>query len=255
MQQLFVSILAVMVSGAVFAQPNAIPKATLTFTIKQEDGSNGAGVAYNPKKKIYYCAMAGNASFPLEAFSNGINIYEGITGFDARGLWYNEKDNTLEGNTYNNEGIYAINLDDKGVPTGFAEYKFPTGHSDGNAVGTYDAATGTVLYFDNATGTVTRYKRTTGKLSGSPVALKKCPVAFTDLNSAMIYTGEKGYEIGVYDFVGANIYFFDKKGNYTAMSSLGSDAPYNEMFNFSYANGYVFLFDKDMKEWWGYQVF
>lgn len=28
-------------------------------------GSNGAGVAYNPVKKLYYAAFAGNTSFPL----------------------------------------------------------------------------------------------------------------------------------------------------------------------------------------------
>src|SRR5688572_12884144 len=239
---------------SVSAQPNANPTHTLTFTITQGDGKNGIAVAYHTSKQIYYCAMAGNATFPLEAFLGTKTVFIDTLGFDARGLWYNAKNNTLEGNAFNYDGVYAISLDDKGLPNSAAVNKYPGGQPGEHSVGAYDAAKGTVLYFDNVTKEVIRYKVASAK-PGKPIPLVGCPSSFADIGNAMIYTGKKGYEIGIYDFVGANIYFFDKKGNYADMSSLGQDAPYNEMFNFSYANGYVFLFDTDMREWWGYKVF
>ncbi len=254
MRHLFLSLLFLAAGFASFAQPEKNPTHSLTFTLTQGDGTNGASVAYNPSKKIYYCIIAGNASFPLEAFSKNENVYAGTAGFDARGLWYNEKENTLEGNAYDGTGIYSIPLDSKGLPSGEAEYKYPGGQPNAQAVGVYDAATGTLLYFDKDNEQVIRYKRASGK-AGKSLKLKGCPADYDNICPAMIYTGVKGYEFGIYDFVDAKVYFFDKKGNYTETSVMGDDAPYNELFNFSYANGYVFLFDTGMKEWLGYKIF
>lgn len=245
-----------MIAGcmAAQAQPAANPQQSLTFAFTEGGGANGIAVAYSPSKKIYYCGIAGNADFPLEAFLNGKSIYKGKMGFDSRGLWYDEKENALEGNAYEGSGIYSIELDDRGMPEEAAEYEYPGGQPADQCVGVPDRATGEVLYFNLDDGTVTRYKMKTGK-KGKSLTLKNCPTDFENINSAMIYTGQKKYEIGLYDFVEAKLYFFDKKGNYTATSTLDTDAPYNESFNFSYANGYVFMFDTDMREWIGYKIF
>jgi len=253
-QLVFSFLLLLSVSIIAFAQPISNPTHTITLTITQGDGTNGASVAHNPSKNIYYCAIAGNTAYPLEAFSKSENIYQGTIGFDARGLWYNEKENTIEGNNYDGQGIYSIPLDGKGLPSGEAEYKYAGGQPEAQAVGVYDAATGTILYFDIANEQIIRYKRTSGK-PGKPLTLKGCPADYENISSAMIYTGQKGYEFGIFDFMDAKVYFFDKKGNYTATSTMGDDAPYNDLFNFSYANGYVFLFDTGMKEWLGSKVF
>ncbi|HXH19424.1 MAG TPA: hypothetical protein VNJ07_10110 [Chitinophagales bacterium] len=236
------------------AQLNTHPEATLYLAIQQGGGANGIAVAYNPLKKIYYCAIAGNAEFPLECFTGGENIYRGAIGFDARGLWYNEKSKNLEGNSYGGDGIYAIALDKEGMPEGNPENKYPNVQPDEQSVGAYDAASDQIFYFDYTSGEVIPYKRTAGK-KGKIIKLKNCPVPFENLNSAMVYTGQKNAEIGVYNFLDAEVYFFNKKGEYQTTVTLPDDAPYNEMFNFSYANGHVFLFDKDMREWIGYKVF
>lgn len=255
MRQLVISFLILFsASIAAFAQPESNPTHSLTFTFRQGDGTNGLAVVYLPSKNLYYCTIAGNSIYPLEAFSGGENIYAGAIGFDARGLWYNEKQNVLEGNSYDGQGVYNIPLNNKGLPAGEAEYKYPGGQPGAQSVGAYDAATGALFYFDITSEQIISYKRTTGK-AGKALKLKGCPTDYAHISNAMIYTGKKGYEFGLYDFYDAKVYFFDKKGNYAATSVMGSDAPYNEMFNFSYANGYIFLFDTGMKEWWGYKVF
>lgn len=253
MWQCFLFILLQLIVFSVFAQPENKPAHTLTFTMKQGDGANGVAVVYIPQKEIYYCAIAGNASFPLEVFSTaGENVYAGAVGFDARGLWYHEKNNTLEGNAYDGTGIYSIPLERSGLPRQAADYLYPGAQPDAQAVGVY--ADGTILYLDKTNTQIVGYKRTTGK-QGKALKLNGCPADYENICNAMIFTGQKGYEYGIYDYAEAKVYFFDKKGKYTATSILGEEAPYNELFNFSYANGYVFLFDTGMKEWFGYKVF
>jgi hypothetical protein len=233
------------------------PAPKLKFKIKQSGGKNGAAVAYNPEKQLYYCVMAGNADYPLETFyENGSQVYQASASNDMRGMWWNPKAKTLEGNCYSDGGIVSIGL----TPDGFAgngnrvifagsNYQ-PSEH----ACGVIDSKGKEILYYSD--GMVTGYNRKDGKPSNTYVILS-LPVDEEDINwTSLIYTGVKGMEFGVLDSYAGKVYLFDRKyGFLTGTVILPKSAAVYEAFNFSYANGYVFLFDQDEREWTGYRIF
>jgi hypothetical protein len=247
----------VFVSSQLFSQQFfSKPKSALKLTIQSEGGSNGAAVVYNPVKQIYYAVFAGNADYPLETFDqSGGLLSTSQAGNDMRGMWWNPKNGKLEGNCYSDGGIVAIDLDDQGYPYFANEVIFdgadhqPTEHS----CGVFDPVKKEILYYSE--GAVVGYSRKSGKPSKTyiPLALS---VPLENINwSSMIYTGVKDKEIGILDEVSKKVYIFNKSGNQTATVQLPAEAPVNQAFNFSYANGLLFLFDKDSRVWTGYRIF
>jgi hypothetical protein len=172
-----------------------------------------------------------------------------------RGLWYNPKTKTLEGNCYADGGIVKIFLDDLGYATGGASAIFEGGEyqPDEQAVGVYDGKK-EILYY--SAGMVLGYSRKSGKPTKT-FLFPYLPVDVNDMNwSTMIYTGVKNMELGLLDIVSKKVYLFNRKdGDQTGTVQLPSDAVVYDAFNFSYANGYVFLFDKDERIWTGYKIF
>ncbi|HYG15241.1 MAG TPA: hypothetical protein VEC12_05760, partial [Bacteroidia bacterium] len=66
------------------------PLKTLVLKFKQSGGTNGVAVAWDPGRKVYYAAIAGNPSFPLEMFDEkGNHLHSSETDFDMRGMWWN----------------------------------------------------------------------------------------------------------------------------------------------------------------------
>ena len=233
------------------------PAPSLTFKIKQMGGKNGAAVVYNPIKQLYYCAIAGNADYPLETFTtSGTQVYQARAYNDIRGLWWNPKEKALEGNCYSDGGIVSIGLTDQGY-AGFGNRVIFAGagyQPDDQACGILDTKGKEILYNNN--GTVVGYNRKDGSSSGTYIFLS-IPVDSEDINwTTMIYTGVKGMEIGLLDYMNQKVYLFSRKdGSHNGTVTLPSSATTYEVFNFSYANGYVFLFDQDARQWIGYRIF
>lgn len=229
----------------------------IIFEIQGSSGTNGSAVAYHPQHELYYASIAGNASYPLEAFNEMGNFkYTESAGSDLRGIWYNKKAKALQANCYNDGGIISINVSENGAPTGKNEVIFDgeNHQPDENAVGTIDPKAKEIIYFTK--GYVRGYSLKTG-LSGKTYIKLKAPVESGNLNSTtVIYTGQKKMEYGLLDFEKKKVYLFDKKtGEHTASVILPSNAVTFKRFRFSYANGYVFLFDAGKRVWTGYKAF
>jgi len=229
------------------------PKADLHLKMEQAEGSNGAGVAWNPERQLYHAAFAGNASYPLEVFdAQGQNIYQRETGFDVRGLWFNPKENALEGNAYEDAGYFRIQLNFTGLPSGSA-FTFLDGRHqpDDHAVGAFNPKKKEVLFYHD--GEIVRYKAKNGKQSK---AIRLDHSDASSLNTtALVYTGQKGYEYGLFDYSTGTLHLFNKKGAFVNNAILPADSPDNSVFNLSYANQRLWLFDKTEREWIGYRVF
>lgn len=221
-----------------------------TFYIKQTGGSNGTGVAYNPEKKLYYTAFAGNSSFPLETFStSGTNVHQTITGFDVRGFWFNPTTKKIEGNGYSG-GLFSMGTNYTGYPNG-SPSSIESNQPDYNSVGAFDFNKNEVIFFDN--GKIKRYNRNTGYYIGE-ISLF-LPVASTNFNStSVVYTGEDDKEIGILDYVNNKVYFFNYNGANTFKLNLPSNAITYSMFRFAYANSLIWLYDANTRSWSSYST-
>lgn len=233
------------------------PAGTLELQIEQIGGSNGASVAYNPQDQLYYCVMAGNASYPLETFSkSGQNLFQTIANNDMRGIWWNPKEKALEGNCYSDQGIVSIGLNNSGYAGTGNNVIFEGGNHQPNeqAVGAYDAKKKEILYYND--GAIVGYSRKTGDPTDTYMKLE-LPVDEYDLNwTTLIFTGVKKMELGVLNIVDYKIYLFNRKdGTLTGTVNLPSGITLYEGFNFAFANNYIFLFDKDERKWTGYKIF
>lgn len=248
-------LVALVFVSSLMAQVIDHPKASLTFKINQSGGSNGTGVAYNPKTKLYYTFFAGNKSFPLEVFGeNGRMVYKTECGVDTRGVWFNKKTNSIEVNGYQTKGILALKLDDSGNPSQGASTVFSGGayQPDDNSCGAFDGKK-LIYYYNN--GKIITYSRK----NGEKVSEKAIEVFgdFDKVNrTTVIYTGKKKMEIGLLDHVNKKVYLIDKKTmKITKEVFLPNYAPAEDAFNFAYANNHVFLFNQSLRKWIGYKIF
>ncbi len=224
----------------------------------ETQGSNGTGVAYDPVKKLYYTAFAGNASYPLVVFdAKGNAVSSGVTTtIDVRGLWYNSKTATLEANGYNEFGTVKYLLDKKGIPYSTSTLIAGMNQPDANSVGVFDAVHNEILFLEMSDfdGVVHRYSRTTGKALGD-IELKGMDDMGLYNNTSMVYTGIKGAEIGIVDYELAIIYLFDiSTGEISKQVTLPLDASVEERFNFAFANGMFWFFDTINRAWYGYKM-
>lgn len=234
------------------AQPVTSPVNPLLLSISSTGGSNGCAVAYHPGKDIYYTIFAGNANFPLEVFSSsGEPLNNTDAGFDARGLWYNKKTGNLEGNGFGDHGIFSIGLDSRGFPSEAPQQLYDRSNQpESQSVNCFDTKKKTLIGLSGKN--VNIYKLKDGQLKKT-ISLE---TGATDLNSTtVIFTGKKGYEYGLLDYMNNHILLFNKKGKQTATVQLPLDQYCEERFNFSYANNRVWIFDTMVREWAGYKIF
>jgi hypothetical protein len=232
------------------------PKASLELKIEQDEGNNGTAVVYNPEKRCYYTAFAGNRTFPLETFgSSGQPLAQHETGYDLRGMWWNKKAGSLEGNCFADGGMVKLGLNVSGYPSGKNAVIYDnSGQPDQHAVGIFDPKKKEILYFSE--GYIRGISRKNGTASKTEVVLS-LPVSTDNLNQTTpIFTQKKKMEIGLLDVQKKKVYLFNRKnGAHTGTVNLPSDAVVNEFFNWSFANGYIFLYDKNDRVWRGYQIF
>ena len=231
------------------------PKASLAIGFSQSSGTNASGMAYDPKRELYYAVIAGNATFPMEVFdANGNNVYTTDAGSDMRGIWWNKKTKSLEGNTYSDGGIVGMELNDKGYPSMGNKTLFSGSHQPGsNVCGVFDGKKN-IYYFNGER--VFIYSRKTGEKTGT-LDVKLETSKMESLNyTSMIYTGMKKMEIGLLDFANNKIYLINKKdGSLTATVNLPNSIKSPESFRFGYANKYAFIYSTDTRSWTGFRIF
>lgn len=254
---LTLTIVFLLLSGVAFSQVLLQnPKASLKLKVQQDGGYNGASVAYNPVAGVYYAVMAGNSDYPLETFdAQGRNVYQAQAGNDLRGLWWNPKSKSIEGNCYADGGIVSLGLNGSGYATGNnEEVWYGSGYQPAEqSVGTFDPSKKEIVYFDGYY--ISGYSRKNGKVTKTFVT-PQLEVPIEDINTTtVIFTGVETMEYGLLDFVDKTLFLFDLDGYQTGTVNLPADAETYDAFNFSYANGYLFLFDQESRVWTGYKIF
>ncbi len=251
-----ISILFLALSATSFGQTLLRPSSeTITLEFEQESGNNAAAVAYNPSENIYYASFGGNENYPLETFSStGANLNKALTDIDLRGLWWNTKAKQLEGNGFSGE-IVKFKADQNSYPGMGIETIFDKlPNQFANSCGVMDNKGKEIFYYYD--GKVVGFVRKSAEYSNTNVRLK-IPGNMGDINvTNMIYTGQKKMEFGVLNFVEKEVYLFDKKtGEHTGTIKLPRNAVTQNTFRFSYANGYIFLYNTDTRSWKGYKTF
>lgn len=230
------------------------PLKTLVLKFKQYEGTNGVAVAWDPNKKVYYAAIAGNSTFPLEMFDEkGNHLYSTETDFDIRGMWWNPGKKTLEANGFGDYGVVQYSLNGEGRPLNTTSLTGSSGQPDDQSVGAYDSKNGHIIYY--ADGKLAKIKRSDFSLAGT-VNLALPVSAYYINNTAVIYTGVKGKEAGVLDYENKKVYLFDiSSGKLTYTVNLPSGAVTHDLFRFSFANGHIWLYDVYSRSWTGYKLF
>jgi len=250
---LFTIIVSLVLLSSCKVKQNGI-KPDIELKIQQTGGVNATSVVWSPDKKMWYTVFGGNASFPLEVFDeNGKSIRKTSVGFDARGLWWNSNTNQIEGNSFSNHGIIAIELTDKGFPKGTEIVTQNNEQPADQSCGAFDSEKNEILYFFN--DTVYRYNRNTGKyIDRMGLIGMKAPLEHIN-NNSLIFTGILKKEIGLLDFYEKKIYLFDKSnGQLSETIVLSGKSPTAGMYRFSYANEHFWLYDKSKRIWFGYKI-
>lgn len=245
----FFSLLAY--GSVVTAQTAYVVKKDITLSFKGSSGTNGSAVAWNSDKKVYYAVIAGNATFPLETFSEtGKLLYESEAGIDIRGLWYNPKTKKLEGNGQGTNGIFSYNLNASGEPRGAEILYEGQNQPDIQSVGAFDAKKQTVYFLDG--DAIVPYKLK-GVKKGKSIALINNPVSFDKMNyTTVIFTNRKNEEFGLLHPQRKTVYLFNLKGKYTGKIDFPDNAITHDAFRFSFANGKIWLYDTKTRSWTGY---
>jgi len=225
----------------------------MRYKIRAETGTNAYVVTYNAQADIYYSAFAGNSTYPLEAFDNqGKTVYSSEIGIDARGLWFNKKNNSLEGLAYPNKGKFSIPVNSAGLPLSLVEPKKDTSYIPNNqSIATSNEKN--LFLFDGKRVSVVNPKSLRVKAT---IQLASMPVESSNLNYTTVgYTGVKNHELAFYDMIESKVYFTNLKGIYSGTSKLPNDAPEAQAFRFSYTNNLLWLYDAANRTWIAYRVF
>ena len=241
----------------------------LTLKIHRKGGANGASVAWHPKQKKYYAAMAGNVVFPLQVFDAKGKLLSDTSleaMFDVRGLWYNALTDALQGNGYNDFGWTQYLLDAKGIPMGLKPLFHGMLQPTEQSVGVFVPKDNGVYFLSGKNFALVRYGATDGSNTTNDITLypgartkpdKDIDADELEANynsNAIAYTGTTGAEIGLLNIASNQIELYSlSNGLMQSVLKLPEGTPLYSALNFSYANGIYWLFDKNDRTWVGYK--
>ncbi len=246
-------------------------KPVLELQMPEGSGSNGASVAWHVEQKKYYAAFAGNADFPLTVFDKtGKRLSsEGLTtGFDVRGLWFDPTEKGIFGNAYGELGWFMLNLNESGIPVASDNVIAEMIQPDNNSVGFLSTCKDAICFLS---GQEVKIYKNQEEVMDDNVRLyaglsKKLKVVKEDddtdkynmpenyNSNVAVCTELPKAEFGLLNVSEKQIELYDKNtGLMTQILKLPTDAPANNMFNFSFANGIYWLFDKEKRKWMGYK--
>lgn len=258
-----------LVSINVIAQVTAKPvKKIITLAMPGETGNNGASVVWHPVLKKYYASFAGNATFPFAVFDPAGKLLspESLeTMFDVRGLWYNTVSKKIEANGYDDFGWISYKLNAKGIPEDIVQLQEGLVQPGAHSVGVFDALKKRVCFLDN--GIISSYSLK-GEKAEDEIEIKhiteapEMPEGELEADSetedkynstALCYTGIANAEFGILNYDKMQIELYNRKGILTKAFKLPEDVQVYVDFNFAYANGIWWLFDKDERKWFGFK--
>lgn len=255
-----------------YAQKTRNLSQVLELKMPDGSGTNGASVAWHPNQKKYYASFAGNAEFPLSVFSeDGKRLSDDqlMSGFDARGLWYDPTKKAIIGNAYADGGWFKLALNDKGIPQSSEIFLKEMTQPEDNSVGLMDSDDKIVCFLSGQELLI--YKNE--KPSESPASFRlyagqkvkpeltkeedtddKMMLSEAYNNNVAVYTQIKHAEFGLLNIADRQIELYDKDSGLLAqILRLPENAPMPDMFNFACANGIFWIFDIDNRQWIGYK--
>ena len=225
-----------------------------TLKVPQQVHGDGGAVVWNPRNKVYYCSFFGAAGSPLFMFDSGgnVSLHKADIGLDCRALWYNVKQGCLEGSASEVEEYFSMGIDAGGTPQQINnEY---TGHYNmfEMGMGSWVSGKDEVWYYSNRF--VHRYK--VRKDSEPSLFELEIDDHYFDVNGfAMVYTGFRGAEVGLYDYVKNRILLFSKRsGKLKRILNIDHlNSPRPSSAGFSFSNGKFWLYDNAERMWCGYE--
>jgi hypothetical protein len=249
-----------------------MPVKTYTSQNTGEDsfpGKRGAAVVWHPLQKKYYAAFAGNETFPFSVFDisgKRISADDQSCLVDTRGLWYDPVSEKICGNGYSDIGWFYYNLDSKGIPASTTIIAGGLIQPDVQSIGVYNAKSklvcflyGPQIYTYNTDGileddSATRLYPGISIKENIELANLKDDLDEKYNWNALIYTGIPKAEFGLLNTDEKQIELYNRKtGLLTMILKLPDDAETYTAFNFSYANGFYWLFNQDTRTWSGYK--
>lgn len=233
--------------------PFEVLKPKITLHLQDDLGTNGSAVAWDPSLKRYYTAMAGNEEFALESFKKkGKPALQNKAGVDVRGLWYDTEANELMGNAAGQGGIFAVHIGQTGQIIGKVTTVNPgQTQPDYQSVGVWDEGHSEVLYYSDKF--VHRFSLL-DKLKLESIEL--FPTNVSDYNTtSMIYTQTENHGIGLLNVKTHSVDYFNMQGEMTGSSKFPDNVQLHDSFRFSYANGFIWIFDADQRTWTGFRAF
>ena len=252
-------IIAVTDDGQCCAEINFGSKSVINETVVEDNLMLFPGpqslpitIAYNPDLELYYIGRGGFTTVEISTHdpNDGSELYSEVGNFDYRAVWWNDNNNTLQGNGYNSSGYRTVDLNSDGYALG----------SGSDVVGMHQPNSQTQCHYDYDADevigrhgfTVYRYQLD-GTLLGS-YTLTGAPS--TSWNTYWVgYSGVPGSEIMVFDYISKEVLFFDKAtGAYTQSKALPADAPAVNFYDIGYANNRLWVFDDDTYIWKGYVI-
>lgn len=258
-----------LISVTTEAQINTKPiKKVAVLSMPGETGSNGAAVVWHPVLKKYYASFAGNIEYPMAIFDATFKLLSSddvTTMFDVRGMWYNTVSKKLEANGYDENGWISYQLNTKGIPVDIVQLQEGMVQPTKQSVGVFDVQKKCISFLKE--GTIYSYLLN-GQISDDYIELKlkaeesseeeddldEMTASTTAYNTtALCYTGIINAEFAVLNYSSLQIECYNRKGILTKSLQLPDDAVVYNSFNFSYANGIFWLFDKNERQWIGYK--
>lgn len=251
--KLFATIFSLCITSLGIAQiPYSAADVNDYIEVYSMNGYSGAGVCYNPNKQLFYAAFTDGEDSPLEVYDRNYKyLYSGPIKAEINSIWYNPKSDKLEGVLSNNKGLFSIDLNEDGIPyqIHFIEAKFDLpGGKNGAA---FNVNSNEIYYVVENTLFIQSLKNTKKK----KVKLEGfAPDGFVE--DSPIYTGVKGYEIGLIGYGENKLYLFDlKTGKQSAQVVLDYGAELLESHNIGYTNNTLFIFSSYSFYWDGYKIF
>ena len=233
----------------------------------EKSGTRGAAVAWHPGQKKYYASFAGNIDYPMGVFdATGKRLSDNTlkTEADTRGLWYDPTTKLITGNGFADFGWFEYKLDEKGIPSTVNVIVEEMNQPEAQCQGVFYTPTKQVLFFwqsqvyrydqlgSAVDSMLIHWGRTKSDGAGDDEDLFYMSEDYN--SSGMIYTGIKGQELGFLNITNKEIEFYDiADGFQTKRVALPENAPVENVFNFSFANGVYWLFDMELRKWVGYK--
>jgi hypothetical protein len=271
MKRIFTLLIPLFLSVSVFAQNiNENPKLNMRLKLTSPNGNNAGSVVWVPSTSKYYTNFAGNIDFPIEVFDEkGKSLQVLPCNEDIRGMWFNPDYGILESNSYEYRDIVSYELNPE---NGYVIVKelplieiYDLGILNEQAVMTMDISESLYFHvdFDEENGKISVlldfFDTELGDFFSSQYL--KIPGSHLDINyTSSIYTDIPGAEYGILNFKTKEVYLYGKNLKdlqdtpIVKTIKLPKEAPTSEAFNFSYANGHIWLYDKNQREWLGYKI-